>query len=244
MADLSEPREMGFNERVLSLVRSLDQREPKGDAEKDEIYRLRFAAYQRAKMVTPDVPMIFKDQFDDAVNGKTLGIYLDGALAASIRIHVASQDIPVAPALKVYPDILWPLLNAGKIIVDPTRHVVKLHHAGMFPRLPYVTVRLAWMACEHYGADFVLATIPTHHKSFYRRIFGVGIETAPRSYPGIAVPVILLAWNYSKINYEVNARYPFLKSDERERISIFGGGSDPEKNREWLPGRSPKHIAS
>ncbi len=242
MADLSEPREIGFNERVLSLIRSLDQREPKTDAEKDEIYRLRFVAYQQAKMVTPDIPMIFKDQYDDAANGKTLGIYLEGALAASIRVHVASKACPVAPALKVYGDLLRPMLNAGKIIVDPTRHVVKLHHAGMLPKLPYVTVRLAWTACEHYGADFVLATIPSHHKTFYRRIFGGGIETEARSYPGIAVPVVLLAWNYRQIKTEVNARYPFLKSGERERVSIFGGGSDPETNREALLGKS--HILS
>jgi hypothetical protein len=227
----TEPQAMDFNDRVLSLAHLLNQREPIDDREREEIYRLRYSGYQNAKMVTPDTPEIFKDQFDDSVNGKTFGLYLNSNLTASIRIHVASCETPIAPALKVYSEILQPLLDGGNVIIDPTRHVVAAQYARRFPKLPYVTIRLAWAACEHYGADIVLATIPTHHRPFYRRIFGRGVEIAPRPYPGIAVPVVLLAWQYRQIKTDVNARYPFLQTDRLERASIFGSALvDPIEN--------------
>ena len=75
----------------------------------------------------------------------------ESRLAASIRVHIASQRLPIAPALTVYSDYLQPLLDKSKVIVDPTRHVVDATERRRFPKLPYVTVRVAWMACEHYG---------------------------------------------------------------------------------------------
>ena len=44
-------------------------------------------------------------------NGKTFGFYLEGRLAASIRVHVAGRRLPIAPAMNVYSDYLQPLLD-------------------------------------------------------------------------------------------------------------------------------------
>ena len=78
------------------------------------------------------------------------------------------------------------------------------------------------MACEHYGADYVLATIHEAHQAFYWRIFGRTMASEARLYPGIAKPVFLLVWDYRQIRDRVNTRYPYLTSTEGERQAIFG----------------------
>ena len=51
------------------------------------------------------------------------GFYIDGELASSIRVHVASKEYPDFTSLEVFSDFLQPELDAGKVIVDATRFV-------------------------------------------------------------------------------------------------------------------------
>ncbi len=176
--------ELGFNERLRAFTQEIEYREAVIDTERENIYKLRYVSYQRAGMLQPGAPEYFKDSYDQTENGKTFGLYLESRLAASIRVHIASQRLPIAPALTVYSDYLQPLLDKSKIIVDPTRHVVDATERRRFPKLPYATVRVAWMACEHYGADYVLATIHKAHQAFYWRIFGRTMASEARLYPG------------------------------------------------------------
>jgi hypothetical protein len=222
MSSSDDAPELGFNERLQAFTRGIEYREAITDTDSENIYKLRYVGYQRAGMLPPGAAEYFKDRYDQTENGKTFGFYLDGRLAASIRIHVAGRRLPIAPAMTVYSDYLQPLLDQDKIIIDPTRHVVDATEARRFPKLPYATVRVAWMACEHYGADYVLATIPAGHQAFYRRLFGQMMTSEARTYPGIAQPVTLLVLDYRKERDRVHSRYPYLTSSESERRAIFG----------------------
>jgi hypothetical protein len=222
MLALDDRHEIGFNERLSIFIQSVEFREPRDDAERDNIYRLRYIGYDRAGMLTPGTPEYFKDRYDPSPNAKTFGLYVEGSLAASIRLHVATRDIPIAPAMNVYSDYIQPLLDNNKTVIDPTRHVVDASAARRFPKLPYATIRLAWIACEHYDADYILATIPVAHQAFYRRIFGRTMGSDARTYPGIAKPVVMLAWDYRRARDGVHSRYPYLISTEEEREAIFG----------------------
>ncbi len=86
-------------------------------------------------------------------NAWTFGVYIDDELAASLRLHVATKDCPVFPTLAVFPDLLEPELQAGKTIIDPTRLVTDQRLARLYPSLPYITLRLCWMAAMHFEAD-------------------------------------------------------------------------------------------
>jgi hypothetical protein len=232
--------ELGFNERLRAFIEQIECREAIIDAEREDIYKLRYVGYERAGMLPPGAPEYFTDRYDQTENGKTFGLYLEGRLAASIRVHVASRKSPIAPALTVYSDYLQPLLDKSKIIIDPTRHVVDAREGRRFPKLPYSTVRVAWMACEHYVADYVLATIHEAHQAFYWRLFGRTMTSEARLYPGIAKPVFLLVWDYRQIRDRVHARYPYLTSTEGERQAIFGStshfGEDANKLRRTASG--------
>ena len=74
--------------------------------------------------IAPSADRMFSDPYDDRGNVYLFGLYLDGVLASSLRLHVGSADQPDFPSREVFPDFLQPLLDAGKVIVDPTRFVV------------------------------------------------------------------------------------------------------------------------
>ena len=112
--------ELGFNEPATRVCIRDRNREAVIDAERENIYKLRYVSYQRARMLQPGAPEYFMDPYDQSENGKTFGLYLESRLAASIRVHIASQRLPIAPALTVYSDYLQPLLDKSKVIVDPT----------------------------------------------------------------------------------------------------------------------------
>ena len=117
----------------------------------------------------------FSDPYDEKGNCFLFGLYIDSALASSIRVHVASKEHPDFPSLEVFSDYLQPELDAGKVIVDthPLRHGRDLFPA--LSSLPYVTMRVAGMAlrvllrrptsCSRQdGAPGILsASIPSSH---------------------------------------------------------------------------------
>ena len=154
-----------FRDSVDSLLRRVECRPAYEQAERDDIFRMRYAAYRREKALPPDAPHLFCDRFDDLPNTTTFGLYVDGHLASSIRIHVVSKRAPEHPGLNVFGDHLWPLINEGEILIDPTRFVVDFESSRRYPKLPYATVRVAWMASEWFGADklprFGLSTKPS-----------------------------------------------------------------------------------
>ncbi len=155
-------------------------------------------------------------------SAKTFGLFIDGRLASSIRLHTATPVAPLCPALSVFPDCLRPMLSAGMTVIDPTRFVVDDNFARRYRKLPHATIRLAWMACEHESATMLLATAGAEHQAFYRRLFGHRVISEPRPYPTLSTPVSLMAVNFLEERERVTRRYPFLRSSECERNAIFG----------------------
>ena len=111
------------------------------------------------------------DRFDEMPNSWIFAVYLDGALASSIRLSISSPEHPLSPSVDVFKDYLQPEVHRRKVMVDPTRFVADPELAGRFPELPYITLRLCFVACSFFNADLGLATVRAEHRSFYRRLF-------------------------------------------------------------------------
>jgi len=158
--------EASFPERVWDLLEKTDYRLVITDDEKDTVYRLRYDAYLREGAIGPNFSRRVSDKYDDLDNAWIFGVYIDGELASSIRLNVASAAYPDLPALGVFSDILAPGIGAGKVIIDPTRFVTSQQFSRLYPDLRYVTVRIPWMACEYFNADFLLATVRVEHQPF------------------------------------------------------------------------------
>jgi hypothetical protein len=219
-------------ERGIELLDQVDYRLAETEADKDAIYRLRYRAYLNEGAIEPNRDRKVTDRFDDLPNSWIFGVYFDGVLASSIRITVASAENPDCPSADVFPDLLKRELDEGKIIIDPTRFVADPAREKRFPELPYMTLRLAYVACSFFNADIGLASVRSEHQGFYRRVFMHKPLSGPRDYPGLVKPICLMAVDFPAMRDKVFARYPYLRSSHFERRMLF-------ERREPVPPAQP-----
>lgn len=223
-----------FSDRICRLLERVTYRCVRTEAEREPIYRLRYSAYMREGAIDPNPDERFTDPFDHSANAWVIAMYVDGGLASSIRLHIASRQEDPMPGTAVFGPELLPLLREGRTIIDPTRHVTNLEYSRRFPELPFLTVRSAWMAGEHFGADYILATVRAEHRAFFKRTFGHSEWSEPRTYPSLLKPIVCMGMNYPESRDAVEARYPHFRSTEAERATLFGCSARPAPD----PGRS------
>jgi hypothetical protein len=192
------------------------------EADREEIYRLRYRAYVLEGAIAPRDEQRLTDKFDTLPNSWLFGLYVDGALASSIRISVASKEQPLTPAVETFGDLLEPEVAQGKVIVDPNRFVADPGSRSKIPELPYLTVRLGYVACAHFDADIGTATVRAEHRAFYRRVFLLEPRCMPRPYPTLLKPLCLMAADADAVREKIFQRYPYFRSTPAEREALFG----------------------
>jgi hypothetical protein len=206
---------------LARLFDRVDYRPIETPEEKDSLYLMRYRAYLRGGLILPSESLRVSDRYDDAPNAWTFGIYVDGELCSSVRLHVLTPEWRMSYATELFGDVLHPRLDQGEIFVDPARFVADPEKAHRFPELPYLTLRLAYLACEHFNADTGLALVRAEHQAFYRRVFLHETIAEPRSFPNVLKKVALMASPFPALREQVLARFPIMSSSAFERRMLF-----------------------
>jgi len=207
--------------RASDLLDQVDYRLAQTPAEKEEIYHLRYRAYLREGAVKESPDQRVTDRYDDLPNSWTFGVFIHGELYSSVRISVLTSEWRLSCSAEAFGELLYPRLDRGEIIVDPARFVADPEQAKLLPELPYVTLRLAYMACEYFNADLGLAIVRAEHQAFYRRVFLHETIAEPRFFPGLLKPVGLMAADFPALREKVFQRYPMMRSSAFERRMLF-----------------------
>ncbi|MEH2523372.1 MULTISPECIES: N-acyl amino acid synthase FeeM domain-containing protein [unclassified Bradyrhizobium] len=216
----AEPRNPLFV-RGAGLFDRVDYRLIETPEERDALYLMRYRAYLHGGLIMPSESQRVTDRYDDAPNAWTFGIYVDGELCSSLRIHVLTPESRTSFATELFGDVLHPRLDRGEVIVDPARFVADPEKAQRFPELPYLTVRLAYLACEYFNADTGLAQVRAEHLAFYRRVFLQETIAEPRSFPNVLKKVALMACDFPAVRERVLTRFPIMRSSAFERRMLF-----------------------
>jgi hypothetical protein len=220
----------GFSDSVSRLLDKTDVRLADSGEEREAIARLRYQAYLREGAISSNAGEKFTDPDDDSDNAYLFGIYVDGELASSLRMHVANSEHPDCPSLHVFP-VLQHYLEAGQVLIDSTRFAADENLSRLHRGLPYVTVRLGWMAAEYFNADHLLAAVRAEHQAFYRRTFRHRLICEPRPYPQLEKPICLMTTSYRAVADDVHRRYPFFRSTLFERRMLFERASGAADRR-------------
>jgi hypothetical protein len=173
-------------------------------------------------MVPENLARVIEDDLDDVPNSYKFGIYVDGDLVSTLRLHHVTQRHPYSASMMVYGDILRPMLARGETFVDPSRFAADPEWSRVHPQIPYLTLRLAGMACLHFDAPYCLSTIKEEHAGFYKRIYRSEKIGDLREYPGLNYPVVLYRATVAAIRERSFTRYPFFKSTRMEQRMLFG----------------------
>lgn len=211
-----------FSGAILDVMDKVKCRRVPASAVSDPIFKLRYDAYRREESVPFNDAGTVIDELDETANAASFGIHIGDQLVSSVRVHHLTPDLRKSPSMKVYPDILGPMLDRGETFIDPSRFTADYEASLAYPALPFLTLRIAVMAAMYHDADWVLALVRPAHTAFYRRVFGSTELCDTRDYPGLAFPVQLFGARVSECMATTLARYPFFLSTDEERRALFG----------------------
>jgi hypothetical protein len=230
--------------RIAKLLERVEYRRADSREDKEAIFRMRYEAYTREGYIEPNPSGLFTDPDDDCPNAWLIGIYISGALASSIRLHIASRPEHFLPVTKGFPDIMVPRLEAGELIIDASRMTSRIEFTRSYPFLPYITMRSAFLAEDHFSADFITAAIRPEYQAAYRRMYGAVNWSAPRPYPPLTRLQALMAYDCKQMRRVTRARYPFEQSTPEERRALYARSSNAAHDpyAELMAGRLARRL--
>src|ERR1700722_13444660 len=226
----AEPRASLFV-RGGALFDRVDYRRIETPQEKDQLYLMRYKAYRQGELIPPTESERYSDRYDDAHNALTFGDYVDEELCSSIRLHVLTSERRMSYTTELFGDVLHPRLDKGEVFIDPARFVADPEKAQRFVELPYLTVRLVFLACEYFNADTGLALVRPPPQAFYRRVFRNETIAEPRPFPNALANVALMASDFRAVREFVITRFPIMRSSALERRMLFA----PREERRFFP---------
>lgn len=216
-----EPEVSAFSRNVSNLLEQVEYRHLDSGEDFEDVCRLRYRSYVRSGMMSPNASRAVKDKFDEMPNSFVFGIYYEGELVSTLRLHHVTQRYPNSPSTDVFGDVLARRIEAGETFIDPSRFAADTEWSGALRVLPYITLRLAVLASKHFNPTYCLTAVKEDHASFYKRIFRSEQATAPRTYPGLIVPVHLYQSKCSDNMENTIERFPFFRSTAFERRMLF-----------------------
>ena len=211
-----------FAGSLIDLLDRIEYRRVSADDQFDPVYRLRYEAYRREEFIPINSQQVVRDEFDDLPNAYCFGVYIDGELVSSLRLHHLTPDFRTSPSHSVFGDILDPILDEGFTILDPGRFTADHEASLAYPALPFLTLRAGVLAIRHFVVKYALSSVRPEHGAFYRRIFGSVPMSEPRYYHGLTFPMVLYMCDLLSDWEKFLRRYPFFRSTEEEREALFG----------------------
>ncbi|MFK4823687.1 N-acyl amino acid synthase FeeM domain-containing protein [Paenochrobactrum sp. BZR 588] len=217
----AKPPVSNFARQLLQFLDRVEYRRVISGEDLEEIGRLRYRSYMtRNVMDAGRVPSIV-DDIDLDSHAYVYGVYIDGQLVSTLRVHHITPEHRKGTSYALFPDILDPMLDRGESFVDPTRFAAEPSVLSEYPAIPYMTLRIATMASEFFAADQCLSAVKPEHMAFYRRIFKSVILAEPRSHQGYGILVGLSGAPIKAIRDNVMERFPFFNSQPHERRAMF-----------------------
>jgi hypothetical protein len=110
-----------FARNVSQLLEHVEYRRCETGEDLEDIYRLRYESYHAAGLIEESIDRRIFDEFDRSPNSYTFGVYFDGYLISTIRLHHITAEYPIGPSMKIFGDVLMPCLDRGESFVDPSR---------------------------------------------------------------------------------------------------------------------------
>jgi hypothetical protein len=221
MAYAAQDNITGFSAGVMRLLENIEYRRIDNTDDLEDIARLRYKAFTMVGLAQQNGESLLIDELDFKPNAHVMGIFFDERLVSTIRVHHVTAEHRHGVAVAQFPDVMHPLLDAGKTFIDPVRFAADPEIMRDYPALPYLTLRVATMATVYFDVDFCLSVTKPNHSAFYKRVFR-SIELAgPRYVEQYKNYLELYAANAHELKRTLFERYAFFQSQPYERKLMF-----------------------
>ncbi|GAB4358322.1 MAG: hypothetical protein Kow0026_19210 [Oricola sp.] len=208
-----------LQERIFEVMDHIEYRRIITPEDFEDISQLRSRAFDAHTIYSHKLNGNATDDSDHWPGVQVFGMYYDSQLVSTMRIaHVTPQNRD-CQAVRIFPEVLEPLLDQGQTFIDPSRFAVDDEMSRDVPGLALLTLRIAFMATKHFGVSACLGLVTEDHVPFYRRVFRSTVIAGPKKCKGFAVPLVLFASPLRED--EICTRYPLFYSTAKEREMLF-----------------------
>ncbi|WP_438751806.1 N-acyl amino acid synthase FeeM domain-containing protein [Pararhizobium sp. O133] len=212
-----------FADRLLELLDHVEYRRVETGEDMEDVARVRFKAYKMADILPLSGNMLI-DDIDFDSHAYVFGIYFEERLISTVRVHHVTPDHRVSSSGSVFGAEIGSLLDSGMSLIDPVRLAADPEILKEMPAIPYLTLRVATMASEHFDVDRCLSLVKPQHAAFYKRVFDAETIVTPQKNCGsYKIDLTLLAARVREIRPWLYTRFPFFDSEAFERRMMFGG---------------------
>jgi hypothetical protein len=209
-----------FSRGLLDLLDRVEYRRIVSSEDMEAVGRLRAQSYGRGNVLSGGAGESLVDDLDYDSHTFVVGVYSDDELISTLRVHHLTPDHRKGSSIKLFGDVLNPMLDRGMTFIDPSRFAANEAFSEEFPGLPYITLRIATMASVYFDVDHCLASVKVMHSAFYKRVFGFFEMSPARVLEDYSYPLTLLAEDTSN-RVDVARRYPVFKSHPYEQRLMF-----------------------
>src|SRR5690606_8330997 len=153
------PAHANFARHMLESLDRVEYRRVIHGEDLEQVGRLRYRYYMTRNFLEDKFLGTIIDEVDHDHQAHAYGIYIDGTLVSTLRVHHITAEHRIGTSAKLFPDILGPMLDNNMSFVDPTRFAADPAYLAELPAIPYLTLRIAAMASEYFNASFCLAAV-------------------------------------------------------------------------------------
>lgn len=210
-----------FNRSMMALLEKVEYRRCDSGEDIEAICRLRYDAFVPAGVIDPNPTRLYADDYDYSPNAFTFGVYFEGRLASTLRIHHITKEAPFGPAMRMFSDVIQPMLDRGETIVHPCQFAALPEVTSLALAMPYLTMRLTVVANSYFKSTKCAGVIREEHASFYERIFEAQRIGEPRQFPYFNPWLSLFMSDRAISSERILARFPFLRSSPVEQRMLF-----------------------
>lgn len=196
---------MGYSDSTLAMLagkelgasRELTHFLAGAQAQKEDIFRLRYDAYVADGLIGENHDGILADKYDFETASVLYGVTLQGRLVSTIRLSILSGDKRSSVSYEAFGEYLDPILDRGETIVDGTRLAVRCgDKAARRDVLLYTLALTANFASTRMVGHGSIA-VRENHIPFYKR-YGFDVVGEPRLYNGMLTPRTLMIIDLAK----------------------------------------------
>lgn len=153
---------------------------------------LRHRCYVADGLIDPVSDGLFLDTYDYADHAQVFMVEYHGDLVASIRLHILDDLRARSATMDAFPDVLEPMIAAGRVLLDGARFVVDPVLGSIRLAVARQTLRIYAGAAAAGSVTYGVAAVQEPQIRFYSRIFGFRQIAEPRDYGRLNAKLALM----------------------------------------------------
>ncbi len=212
-AALAGSKKFPFDLRVLTR-----------DADRAEVFALRYRAYREAWCIPLNAEEQYSDRHDGLDSTVLLAAYDDGACVGALRVSFSQpwQTSDTMPCAAIYPAVEAVGAQAGGTLVEMSRLSIEpgITNTSYRTTLYASLLRAGFMAAQAADVAMILIATKSDWVRFYQYMLGFKTIGEPGIYPPIDLPVALLGGSFGDAQKHQRAQNAFFKITDGEIESM------------------------